>query len=59
MVRGYKIGVTKFARQQNIDFKWQALFYDIIIRDDRAFRIITDYIRNNPKNWRKDRFRKR
>ena len=59
VVRGYKIGVTKFARRQTIDFEWQALFYDIIIRNDRAFRIITDYIRNNPKNWKRDRFRKR
>jgi REP element-mobilizing transposase RayT len=59
VVRGYKIGVTKFARRQTIDFEWQALFYDIIIRNDRAFRIITEYIRNNPKNWNRDRFRKR
>ena len=59
VVRGYKIGVTKFARRQTTNFEWQALFYDIIIRNDRAFRIITNYIRNNPKNWKKDRFRKR
>jgi putative transposase len=59
IVRGYKTGVTKFARHHNPEFAWQSLYHDIIIRDDRAFRIISDYIRNNPKKWGKDRFRKR
>ena len=59
VIRGYKVGVTKFARNQNIDFAWQALYYDIIIRNDRAFNIISRYIRNNPRKWNKDRFKKR
>lgn len=59
VIRGYKIGVTKFARREHIDFNWQALYHDIIIRDDRAFDIISRYIRNNPRNWRNDRFKNR
>lgn len=52
IIRGYKIGVTKNARLINPNFKWQARFYDIIIRNDRAFQNIQKYIHNNPKKWK-------
>lgn len=58
IVRGYKTGVTTYARHHVPAFAWQSLYHDIIIRDDRAFRIISDYIRNNPKKWEQDRFRR-
>ena len=35
---------------------WHRSYFDIIIRDAIAFRNITWYIINNPKNWRKDKF---
>lgn len=59
IVRGFKTGVTKFARHHNPEFAWQSLYHDIIIRNDRAYAIISRYIRNNPKKWRQDRFRRR
>ena len=51
IIRGFKIGVTKNAKQINPDFKWQSRFYDNIIRNERSFNNITQYITNNPLNW--------
>ena len=55
IVRGFKIGVTKFARKKlNIDNVWQAGYYDRVIRNDKEYERISNYIRLNPKNWLKD-----
>jgi len=56
IIRGYKIGVTKFARNNNIPFSWQSRFYDHIIRNHESFRRISNYIINNPVNWQDDKF---
>ena len=56
IVRGYKIGVTKNARQIHSDFAWQPRFHDHIIRDDSEYQRITDYIENNAQNWENDKF---
>jgi len=55
IIRGFKIGVTKYARQNNILFKWQYRFYERIIRSDDALHNIQKYIKNNPYNWGFDR----
>ena len=34
IIRGYKIGVTKNARQTHPDFAWQSRYHDHIIRND-------------------------
>ena len=34
IIRGFKIGVTKFAKNNDIDFAWQPRFHDHIIRDE-------------------------
>ena len=36
-------------------FQWQRSFYDEVIRDETAWKAIRWYIKNNPKNWRKDK----
>jgi REP element-mobilizing transposase RayT len=37
-----------------LDYKiWQRDYHDHIIRDERAYINISNYIRNNPKNWKK------
>jgi hypothetical protein len=36
--------------------KWQSRFYDHIIRDDKSFQRISDYIINNPAKWQEDVF---
>ncbi|MEB3291536.1 MAG: hypothetical protein VKJ24_00105 [Synechococcales bacterium] len=38
------------------DFKWQPRYHDHIIRDAQAFDRIRHYIRNNPRQWQKDKF---
>ena len=40
------------------DFAWQRSFHDHIIRDQKGFGNILEYIQNNPANWEKDVFRR-
>ena len=56
IIRGYKIGVTKNARQIHADFEWQPRFHDHIIRNDDEYQRINNYIESNPKNWESDKF---
>ena len=56
IVRGFKIGVTKYARAIHPEFMWQARYHDIIIRDQRSFINIANYILDNPAKWEKDKF---
>ena len=35
IIRGFKIGVTKNARQINPNFQWQARYHDHIVRDEK------------------------
>ncbi|PIQ23645.1 hypothetical protein COW36_07870 [bacterium (Candidatus Blackallbacteria) CG17_big_fil_post_rev_8_21_14_2_50_48_46] len=55
IVRGFKIGVTKWAHQNtDIQTVWQRNYYDHIIRDERALHRIRQYIKNNPMKWESD-----
>lgn len=57
IVRGFKIGVTKwFIENHNTKNIWQRNYYEHIIRDENAYRNISDYIINNPLNWADDKF---
>lgn len=51
ILRGYKIGVTNFAKSHNIFFCWQRGYHDHIIRNERSFYAISKYIENNPGKW--------
>ena len=51
IVRGFKIGVTKEARNLDVDFGWQARYHDRIIRNQRGLKRITKYILDNPQRW--------
>jgi putative transposase len=53
IIRSYKSAVSKYAHRLGFDFAWQHRFHDRIIRDERKFENITNYIRNNPRNWRR------
>lgn len=46
--------VTTWCNENNICFKWQPRFHDHVIRDEKEYWAIKNYIINNPKNW--DRF---
>ena len=54
IIRGYKSAVTTYARKNNLQFAWQPLFHDHIIRDAIESKKIQKYIANNPKNWKDD-----
>jgi putative transposase len=56
IVRGFKIGVTKYAREHQIPFAWQARYYDNIVRSTADYERISHYIVANPANWGKDKF---
>ena len=60
IVRGFKIGVTKWFRQNtDINVVWQRNYWEHIIRNETELNRIRNYIINNPKNWGEDRhFRK-
>jgi putative transposase len=54
IIRGYKSAVKKYATMNSINFAWQPRFHDHIIRDNQSFQNISNYIINNPMNWRAD-----
>ncbi len=54
VVRGIKVGITKFAKENNIDFKWQQRYYDHIIRNQEDLNRVAEYIQNNIGKWDTD-----
>jgi hypothetical protein len=55
IIQQYKSSVTRLVNKNNIsDFRWQSRFYEHIIRNDQSYELISDYIINNPKNWKDD-----
>ncbi|MTK53241.1 transposase [Paludibacter sp.] len=57
VVRGFKIGVTKWLRQNsNVHHVWQRDYYEHIIRDELSYIRIARYINDNPAKWQGDKF---
>jgi putative transposase len=56
IIRGFKSAVTMYARINNIPFNWQTRYHDHIIRNEREYQIISNYIINNPLKWNEDKF---
>jgi len=55
IIRGYKIGVTKWFRQNTqIKTVWQRNYHERIIRSSKELNRIREYIENNPANWKTD-----
>ncbi len=54
-IKSFKGAVKRICKKHNIYFAWQPRFYDEIIHDEKRLTQIKYYIRNNPKNWQKDR----
>lgn len=53
----YKMSVTKRIRRMNVDERvWQRSFHDHIIRNQRGYQKIWEYIDNNPLKWEEDCF---
>lgn len=56
IVRGFKIGITKWMRQNTDIFDvWQRNYYEHIIRNKQSYQRISKYIMNNPETRTKDR----
>jgi len=54
-VRGFKIGVTKWYRQNtDIHTVWQRNYFDRIIRNEDELNRIREYIIFNPAKWAED-----
>jgi hypothetical protein len=62
IIRGFKSAVTK---QINVIRNtpgipvWQRNYYEHIIRNDEAYIRISEYIKNNPQNWKGDEIENR
>ncbi len=56
VIGGIKSSTTRFANQKGLDFGWQANFHEHIIRNQREYDYISEYIKTNVSRWRKDRF---
>lgn len=54
IIRWYKGRTTFESRKIENEFAWQPRFYDRIIRDNTAYKRISEYIKNNPANWKKE-----
>ncbi len=57
IIRGYKIGVTKYATGHGLSFQWQPRFYEHVIRSEKSLARIRNYIRMNPERWEFDEYR--
>jgi len=56
VIRGFKIGVTKWMRQHTtIHDVWQRNYFEHIVRNDASLNRIREYIANNPLQWEWDR----
>ena len=44
VVRQFKQSVTRFAKQNHLQFEWQSRFHDHIVRDLKEMNLISDYI---------------
>ncbi|WP_417911458.1 transposase [Candidatus Electronema sp. TJ] len=55
IVRGFKIGVTRWMRQHTDIYEvWQRNFYERVIRDEAELSGVREYIRSNPALWATD-----
>ena len=60
IVRAYKGAVTRLIYKEGLLTRsipvWQGNYWDRVIRDDGEHERIAKYIRDNPMNWKGDRF---
>jgi putative transposase len=51
IIRGYKASIKTYATTNNIEFAWQPRYYDRVIRNEKEYANVRQYIFNNPDNW--------
>ncbi|MDZ4147195.1 MAG: transposase [Flavobacteriaceae bacterium] len=60
LMGAFKTTSSKLIHQSGfLDFSWQRSFHDRIIRDEKAYTNISNYIEKNPKKWYVDSFYKK
>lgn len=53
----FKTTSSKMIREEGfLDFSWHRSFHDHIIRNDKSYRYISNYIDQNPSKWESDKF---
>ena len=55
-VGSFKSAVTKYCIENGFQFGWQTRFHDHILRNSDELYSARNYIINNPRNWKDDRF---
>ncbi|MFH1946681.1 MAG: transposase [Candidatus Magasanikbacteria bacterium] len=56
LIGALKTTSSKYIHHNGFEnFKWQRSFYDHIIRDEKSFFAIQNYINKNPAKWWRDR----
>jgi REP element-mobilizing transposase RayT len=56
IIRGFKISGTKcFRENSDKSTLWQRNYYEHIIRNEKDYKRIVNYIRYNPKNFNKEK----
>ncbi len=58
IVGSYKSATTKHVNRLQFPFAWQTRFYEHIIRDEKDYMRIKEYIITNERSWDEDRFKK-
>jgi len=51
VIRGYKSSVKTYATINTTEFHWQPRYYDRVIRDEKEYLNVREYIINNPAQW--------
>ena len=53
------IQIQDFITLTNKEFRenvWQRNYYEHIVRNEKEYQKILEYIKNNPMNWEKDKY---
>ena len=56
IINQFKSAVTKQINPKTVFFAWQPRYHDIIIKDEKQYFTIKNYIKNNVINWEKDKY---
>lgn len=59
IISQYKSTVSRKIGLKNGYFGWQSRFYDVIIRNEKQLLTVKNYIINNIRNWKKDKYFKK
>ncbi|MDD2482845.1 MAG: transposase [Candidatus Shapirobacteria bacterium] len=59
VIKQFKSATTRQINPKTIFFSWQPRFHDHIIQNEKEYLIIKQYIKNNIKNWNKDKYYKK